>query len=255
MDQWIPAQYLKFAGQRMRPAVDLLNRIEAVAPATVFDLGCGTGNVTRLLARRWPAASVIGVDGSPAMLEKARAEGGDIQWTLADLNAWAPDEPAAVLFSNAALHWLDGHAQLFPRLMGHLETGGVFAVQMPRNHGAPSHTCIIEAAEAGPWRDKLRPVLRPSPVAPPEAYYDILAPIADSLDIWETVYTHVLEGDNPVLEWTRGTALKPLLDALDGGERDAFLAEYTARVAAAYPRHPDGRILFPFRRLFIYAVR
>ena len=255
MDQWIPAQYLKFAGQRLRPAVELLNRIEAAAPATVFDLGCGTGNVTRLLARRWPAAAVSGVDGSPAMLEKARAEGGDIQWTLADLNAWAPDEPAAVLFSNAALHWLDGHAQLFPRLMGHLETGGVFAVQMPRNHAAPSHTCMIEAAGAGPWRHKLRPVLRPSPVATPEAYYDILAPVAASLDIWETVYTHVLEDDDPVVEWTRGTALKPLLDALDDGERDAFLAEYTARIAAAYPRRPDGRILFPFRRLFIHAVR
>ncbi|MCH7957955.1 MAG: trans-aconitate 2-methyltransferase, partial [Proteobacteria bacterium] len=155
---------------------------------------------------------------------------------------------------NAALHWLDGHEALFPRLAGGLRPGGVLAVQMPRNYAEPSHTCMAEAAEAGPWRARLDAVLRLRPVASPEAYYDMLAPLARTLDIWETVYTHVLEGENPVVEWTRGSALKPLLDALEDDERPAFLAQYTTRIRAAYPRRGDGTTLFPFRRLFIVAA-
>ena len=255
MASWDPSQYLKFAGPRLRPALDLLARIEAEAPRTVYDLGCGAGNVTRLLAGRWPDASVTGVDGSASMLAKARTGGGAVDWIEADLAKWTPGTPADVLYSNAAFHWLDDHATLCPRLHAHLGTGGVFAVQMPRNHGAPSHTLMVETARSGPWSARLEPVLRPAPVAPPEAYYDILAPITTSLEVWETIYTHVLEGPDPVVEWTRGTALKPLLDALDGDGQADFLARYAARMAAAYPPRPDGRTLFPFRRLFILAVK
>jgi trans-aconitate 2-methyltransferase len=252
---WDPTKYLEFAGHRLRPALDLLARVPAAAPAIVHDLGCGAGNVTRLLVERWPGAAVTGVDGSASMLAAARAAGPGVTWVEADIGSWRGPRPADVVFSNAALHWLDDHPALFPRLVGGLTPGGALAVQMPRNHGAPSHTEMVAAAEAGPWRTRLRPALRARPVAEPAVYHDILAPHVSRLDIWETEYLHVLEGDNPVVEWTRGSALKPLLDALEEPERSRFLAEYSARIARAYPRRADGRTLFPFRRLFIVAVR
>jgi len=251
--QWSPGQYLKFAGHRLRPALDLLARIDADDAKTVFDLGCGAGNVTRLLAERWPRATVVGVDGSPEMLARARAENPHLTWTQADLTAWAPLMPADVLYSNAALHWLHDHAALFPKLMAHLAPGGVLAVQMPRNWSEPSHACMHDAA--GPWLAKLEPVLPGVPVAKPEDYYAILAGVAQAVDIWETVYLQILEGDNAVAEWTKGSALKPVLDALDADERAAYFAAYSALLARAYPRGADGKTPFPFRRLFIVARR
>jgi trans-aconitate 2-methyltransferase len=252
---WDPAKYLEFAGPRLQPALDLLGRVPLTAPTVVYDLGCGAGNVTRLLAERWPAARVTGVDSSPAMLTAAARAAPGAQWVQADLRTWSAGTPADLVFSNAALHWLDDHAALFPRLLGQVAPGGVLAVQMPRNHGAPSHTEMVAAAEAGPWRARLAPFLRPTPVAPPAVYYDIMATHARGLEIWETEYLHVLAGENPVVEWTRGSALKPLLDSLDEPEQGAFLGEYQRRIAAAYPRRPDGRTLFPFRRLFLVATR
>jgi trans-aconitate 2-methyltransferase len=239
----------------LRPALDLLARVPLTAPATIYDLGCGAGNVTKLLADRWPGAAVTGVDGSPAMLATARAAAPAVTWQEADLGSWRPPRPADLLFSNAALHWLDDHERLFPRLIAELAAGGVLAVQMPRNHGAPSHTEMVAAAEAGPWRAGLRPALRARPVAEPAVYRDILRPHVAQLDIWETEYLHELTGDNPVVEWTRGSALKPLLDALEEPHRSAFLAEYAGRIRRAYPPRPDGRTLLPFRRLFVVAIR
>jgi trans-aconitate 2-methyltransferase len=229
--------------------------VPAASPAIVHDLGCGAGNVTRLLVERWPAAEVTGVDGSPAMLAAARVVAPAVTWVQADIGAWRGPRPADVVFSNAALHWLDDHSRLFPHLVASLAPGGVLAVQMPRNHGAPSHTAIVAAAQAGPWRERLREVLRERPVAAPTVYHEILAPHVSRLDIWETEYLHVLEGENPVVEWTRGSALKPVLDALQEPERSGFLAEYSSRIAGAYRPGADGRTLFPFRRLFIVAVR
>ena len=252
---WDPAKYLEFAGHRLRPALDLLARVPATAPAVVYDLGCGAGNVTRLLVERWPGAAVTGIDGSAAMLAAARAAAPAVTWLQADIGAWRGSRPADVVFSNAALHWLDDHARLFPRLVSGLAPGGTLAVQMPRNHGAPSHTEMVAAAEAGPWRERLRPALRTRPVAGSAVYHDILTSHVSRLDIWETEYLHALDGDNPVVEWTRGSALKPLLDRLEEPERSGFLAEYSARIARAYPPQPDGRTLFPFRRLFIVATR
>jgi trans-aconitate 2-methyltransferase len=252
---WDPAKYLEFAGHRLRPALDLLAHVPAASPAIVHDLGCGAGNVTRLLRERWPDAALTGIDGSAAMLATARAAAPDVTWVQADIGAWCGDRPADVVFSNAALHWLDEHRTLFPRLIAGLAPGGVLAVQMPRNHGAPSHTEMVAAAEAGPWRERLRPALRARPVAEPAVYHDILAPHVSRLDIWETEYLQVLEGKNPVVEWTRGSALKALLDALEEPERSAFVADYAARIARAYPPRADDRTLFPFRRLFIVAAR
>jgi trans-aconitate 2-methyltransferase len=250
---WDPAQYLKFADHRLRPAIELLNRIDMEAPAEVYDLGAGAGNATRLLKARWPLARITGVDASEAMLARATAEAPEIVWQRADLATWRPPRPADVIYSNAALHWLPDHDRLFPALLSALAPGGVLAVQMPRNFSAPSHTAIAEAARSGPWRPKIEPLLRPPPVAEPAFYFDLLAPRAAPLDIWETEYLQVLEGDHPVKEWTKGTWLRPLLDALDEPERSRFEACYAELVGHAYPRSPDGRTLFPFRRLFIVA--
>jgi trans-aconitate 2-methyltransferase len=252
---WDPAQYLKFAGPRLRPAVDLLNRIDLTEPATVYDLGAGAGNVTRLLRARWPGARITGVDESGEMLAEAATAVPDVEWQRADLAGWRPPCPADVVFSNAALHWLGAHDRLFPALLAALAPGGVLAVQMPRNFHAPSHTAVGEAVRSGPWRARLEPLLRPAPVADPAVYFDLLAPRAAALDIWETEYLHVLEGEHPVKEWVKGTWLRPLLDALVEPERPAFEARYADLLAAAYPRRPDGRTLFPFRRLFILATR
>lgn len=250
---WDPAQYLKFAGHRLRPAIDLLSRIDADKPTEVYDLGAGTGNVTRLMKDRWPDAHVTGVDDSQEMLAKAAAAAPAIDWERADLATWRPARRADVIYSNAALHWIVGHERLFAELVGALAPAGVLAVQMPRNFSAPSHTSIAEAARSGPWRARLEPLLRPVPVGEPAFYFDLLAPRVAELDIWETEYQQVLEGDNPVKEWTKGTWLTPLLDALAEPERSEFEAAYGALVARAYPPRADGRTLFPFRRLFIVA--
>ncbi|HEX5453368.1 MAG TPA: methyltransferase domain-containing protein [Stellaceae bacterium] len=251
---WDPTQYLKFAGPRLRPAIDLLQHIEAEAPKIVYDLGAGAGNVTRLIAARWPVAEIVGVDSSAEMLAKAAADNPSLRWQQSDLATWRADRPADIIYSNAALHWLDGHDRLVPGILQSLAPGGTLAVQLPRNFGAPSHTSISDAARAGPWRAVLEPLLRPSPVEPPEFYYDLLKPLVATLDIWETEYLQVLDGENPVREWTKGTWLSPLLAALEEPERSRFEADYAARVAVAYPPRPDGRTLFPFRRLFIIAT-
>lgn len=252
---WDPSQYLRFADQRRRPALDLLARIAHENPTRVYDLGCGAGNVTRLLAQRWPHAVVVGIDSSAAMLERARAEAPAIEWRQADLATWKADQPVDVLYSNAALHWIDNHRAVFPRLLDALAPGGVLAVQMPRNHDAPSHTGMAAAARGGPWRATLEPVMREHPVQTPDVYFDIIAGAGVKPDIWEVEYLQQLEGENAVVEWTKGTALKPLLDALDEPWRGQFLADYTTRMKTAYPCRADGITLFPFRRLFIVASK
>ena len=250
---WDPAQYLRFADHRLRPAVELLARVDMEAPRQVYDLGAGAGNVTALLKERWPGATVTGVESSPAMLDRARARHPDIEWEAGDLAHWRAGRPADVIYANAALHWLGGHQQLLPALMGMLAPTGALAIQMPRNFDAPSHRLIAETVRGGPWRNALEPLLRPAPVHAPAYYFDLLEPWAAAVDVWETEYLHVLEGDSPVLEWTKGTALVPLLDALPEDQRGEFEARYAQLLAEAYPRRPDGRTLFAFRRVFMVA--
>jgi trans-aconitate 2-methyltransferase len=253
---WNPAHYLTFADLRRRPAADLLARVPLAAPRRVADLGCGPGNTARLLAARWPDAELTGVDGSEAMLARAAAEGPPgARWLRADLATWRADAPFDLLFSNAAYQWLEGHGALFPRLLDDLAPGGALAIQMPRNSDAPSHALMREVAASGPWAARLAGALRDEPVAPPETYHRLLAPLAAAVDVWETTYLQALEGPDPVLSWTRGTALLPVAGRLDPEEYASFLAEYGARLRAAYPPEPDGRTLFPFRRLFIVALK
>lgn len=254
MPTWDPSQYLKFSDHRLRPALDLMARIAPEAPRRVYDLGCGPGTITRLLAERWPGAAVTGIDSSAAMLAKARIEAPAVAFEQADIARWSPPVPADLLFTNATLHWLDDHATLLPRLAAQLAPGGVLAIQMPDNRTSASHLLMDEAAATGPWHEalaRIRPVY--SSMQSPDAYYRILAPVVRQFDIWETTYLHILEGDNPVVEWTKGTALRPYLDALVEPERSDFLAAYAVRIAAAYPAQPGGRTLLPFRRIFIVA--
>lgn len=252
---WDPTQYLKFAGERLRPAIDLLARVPLASPERVVDLGCGAGNLTPLMQQRWPQAKHIGVDSSPSMLAKAKADYPVAEFVEGDIATWKPAQPVDLIYSNAALHWLNDHETLIPGLLNGLKPGGWLAIQMPRNFGAPSHMCIVDAIELGPWRSKLEPHLRRRPVAEPATYWQLLQDRTASLEIWETEYLQVLSGANPVAEYTKGTWLKQFLDRLEEPERSAFETDYRQRVALHYPRQADGRTLFPFRRLFILAQR
>lgn len=249
---WNPGVYLRFADLRTRPAADLLARVPVEAPARVADLGCGPGNSTALLAARWPAARLTGLDNSPAMLAEARESGVAAGWVLADIASWQPDAACDVIFSNAALQWLEGLEMLLPRLMGFVAPGGAFAFQVPANFDAPSHALMRAVADAPRWRAKLADV-RPLKRLSPEDCYALLKPHAAALDIWQTDYLHVLEGEDAVYRWVSGTGLRPYLDALAADERADFIGLYKARLDAAYPRRADGTTLFPFRRLFAVA--
>lgn len=254
--QWDPDHYLKYADQRMRPALDLLARVQLSGAARITDLGCGPGNVTPYLSRRFPGADLQGVDSSAEMLSAAHATHGDLaRWVPGDANDWCPDAGQDLIYSNAALQWVDDHAALFPRLMGLLVPGGVLAVQMPNQFNEPSHVLMRDVAENGPWAEALTPLLRPAPVAEPKHYYDWLAPHAQSVDIWQTVYIQVMHGDDPVLDWIASTALKPLLDGLDQDQASAYRDALAKRLRTAYPKRDDGATLFAFKRLFIVAVR
>jgi trans-aconitate 2-methyltransferase len=259
---WDPTQYLQFEDQRLRPAIDLLARVQSASPRHVVDLGCGTGNVTRLLAQRWPDAQITGVDNSATMLERARVAAADlprVAYVPAELDAWSPAAPVDLVYSNAALHWLPDHATLIARVAAMVAPTGVLAVQMPDNFRAPSHATIAALALSARWRGQLASLVRATPTAPAAEYYAWLAPLFPRIDIWSTEYLQVLAPnaarEHPVAAWTKGTWLVPFLAALDSGEQREFLAAYAEELASAYPLLPDGGVLFPFRRLFIVANR
>ncbi|WP_019643516.1 methyltransferase domain-containing protein [Novispirillum itersonii] len=258
---WDPQQYLRFTDHRTRPAQDLIARIPLQAPGQIIDLGCGPGLSTRALKARWPQAQVSGLDNDLAMLASARVSDPAGDYSPADAGVWRPGPEVDLLFSNAVLHWLDNHAALLPALLRALRPGAVLAVQVPGNHAAPSHTLLQEtAASRSRWQAALAPVLRPDPVADPADYHRWLAPFASGLDVWESTYIQVLTGEDPVLEWVRSTLLRVvqavLLTLPDGAaEAAAFEAAYAARLRGAYPRQADGSTLFPFRRVFMVAVR
>jgi trans-aconitate 2-methyltransferase len=251
---WDPSQYLRYADERLRPALDLMARIAAEAPRRVVDLGCGPGNVTALLKQRWPRAEVTGVDGSAPMLAKAAAAAPDCRFIEADIAAWTPGEPPELLYSNAALHWLPGHATLFPRLLSLLAPGGTLAVQMPAMHAEPLRALQGEIAANGPWADLLVEVDAARPILEPGAYWDLLKPRAAALEIWETIYLHALQGEDAIVQWASGTSLRPFLDRLAAPMREDFRRAYADAVRPVYPRRPDGTTLLPFRRLFLVAT-
>ncbi len=250
---WDPQQYLAFAAPRLQPAIDLLARIPSESPGSVVDLGCGPGNVTPLLRQRWPDAKITGLDNSEEMLARARESMPDGTFEKTDVSNWHPGKAFDVIYSNAALQWVTGHEALFTSIAGHVAPGGILAVQMPRNFEAPSHSLMLDVVREGPWRELLEPVWVNVPTQAPAYYYNLLDPLTRDLQIWETEYLQVLEGENPVAEYTRGTWLTRFLNPLDEPWRSEFETIYRNRVAAAYPPESNGKTLFPFRRLFILA--
>jgi trans-aconitate 2-methyltransferase len=252
---WDPGQYLRYAGERARPFFDLLARVGAEDPGYVADLGCGPGNLTAALADRWPAAEIVGVDNSPEMIAAAGAEArtrDGLSFMLGDIRDWRPARPLDVLLSNAVLQWVPGHLEVVRRWPGLLAPGGWLAFQLPGNFDQPTHAILAALVRSQRWAPLLDGVVLNRQARSPAEYLDLLAGAGCSVDAWETTYLHVLPGPEPVVEWYRGTGLRPVLAALDPDQADRFIAEYSQRVAQAYPAAPYGTVL-PFRRVFVVA--
>jgi trans-aconitate 2-methyltransferase len=278
---WDATQYLRFGGERARPFFDLLARVGAELPSCVIDMGCGPGNLTVLLAERWPSAAVCGVDSSPQMIEAARklipagtlrstgsmrpkgsrgagpvltSHAPGLSFMLDDVRHWEPQSLPDVIISNAVLQWVPGHRELLVRWADWLADDGWLAFQVPANFDQPSHVILRELVASARWRPLLRGVQLNRQSADPAGYAELLAGAGCEIDAWETTYVHILEGDDPVLEWYRGTGLRPVLAVLDADQAADFLAEAGERLRAAYPPSPFGTV-FPFRRVFAVAHR
>jgi trans-aconitate 2-methyltransferase len=253
-DTWSPALYTRFEDERTRPARDLLAQVPLTAPKRVVDMGCGPGNSTELLAERFPAAELIGLDTSPKMLAEARRRLPQARFEEADAATWLPEAGTDLVFANAIYQWVPEHLQVLPRVLAALEPGSVLAVQMPDNIMEPSHGLMRAVAADGPWAERLAGAARQQ-LAPVRDFYAALQPHARRVDIWHTVYNHVLADASAIVEWVRGTGLRPFIDPLTEEERAEFLARYLARIGDAYPPTADGKVLLRFPRLFFVAVR
>jgi trans-aconitate 2-methyltransferase len=250
---WDPAQYLRFGGERLRPALDLLAQVPLDAPARVVDLGCGAGNVTAFLRQRFPQADLLGVDGSGEMLEKARAEVPQCRFEQADFFQWRPRAPIDLIYSNAALHWVDRHPTLFPRLLSFLAPSGVLAVQMPDMYDTPLRQIPHDLAQTGSWSEHLHDVTSAPGILSLTEYWDLLRPLVASLDLWRTTYIHALKGENAVTEWASGSSLRAFLERLPVEQRAGFRQAYSDTARRHYPPRADGTTLLPFRRMFMVA--
>ena len=251
--KWDPKQYGRYADERGRPFFELVARIDVAAPLHVVDLGCGPGSLTATLAERWPHARVTGVDSSAEMIGAASsyAVPGRVDFVQASVDEWQPPGPVDVVVANAVLHWVPGHVRLVAKYAGWLGPGGVLAFQVPDNFTEPSHVLLRDLRLAPHWRDKVgADADRSAGVERPETYLDALVEAGLAPDVWQTSYLHVLHGPDPVLEWVKGTALRPVLTALGDAEREQFVAEYAALLREAYPPESFGATLFPFRRTF-----
>ena len=253
---WSSAQYLKFEDERTRPAHDLLAQVPLETATRAYDLGCGPGNSTALLVARFGRESVIGLDSDPNMLAAARSRLKGTRFLEADLETWQPPEPADLLYANAVFQWVPDHLGALARLMDGLKPGGVLAVQMPDNLQEPSHLAMEEVASQGPWRAAFtsRNPKR-DPLPPPAAYIERLAAKSQRVDVWHTVYNHPMANADAVVEWMKGTGLRPYLDIAGPAHAEAFTEAYRARLATLYTPMADGRVLFRFPRLFVVAVR
>jgi trans-aconitate 2-methyltransferase len=272
---WDATLYLRFGGERARPFFDLLARVGTEMPRYVVDMGCGPGNLTATLAQRWPSATVCGVDNSPQMIETARqlapaavlrsagspgsgsvmtSHAPGLSFMLDDIRHWEPQSLPDVIVSNAVLQWVPGHRELLVRWAGQLADDGWLAFQVPGNFDQPSHVILREMAASARWRSLLRDVELNRQSADPADYAELLAGAGCEVDAWETTYVHILPGSDPVLEWYKGTGLRPVLAVLDADQAADFLAEYGEKIRAAYPPGEFGTV-FPFRRVFTVAHR
>ena len=256
MPLWDANLYLRFGQERTQAAVDLVSHVELDWPRCIVDLGCGPGNSTAVLRARWPEAQITGVDQSAEMLAEARRGWPDGRWSEADIATWSAAEPCDLVFSNAALQWVHGHALLIPHLLQQVAPGGALAVQVPLHFDSPLHRRMRELALDARWRERMGRALNALVRERPEFYYDLLAPRCARLRLWETEYIQPMESPAAILDFIRGTGLRPYLEALaDGTERDLYMSLLADAVAHDYPARPDGKALFPFRRLFIIAYR
>jgi len=255
MSDWSPAQYLKFEDERTRPAAELLVRVPLERPKRVLDVGCGPGNSTELLAARYPQAEIVGLDSSPEMIAAARKRLPSSEFVVADILDYAPRIPFDLIYGNAVFQWVPDHLGVLVRLFATCPPGGAIALQVPDNLNEPTHMLMAAVARSGPWREKFAKPIPRDPIPPPAAYYDRLKPLAAAVDVWHTTYYHVLAAPSAIVEWVKGTGLRPWLDRLDEGEREAYLAAYTERIAETYPPLVDGKVMLRFPRLFVVAVR
>ena len=254
MPSWDAELYLKFAGERTQPAVDLISRISLAHPSRIIDLGCGPGNSTAILRERWPAAQIVGLDNSGEMITAASQAYPGWTWIESDIATWTAAVPFDLVFSNAALHWVANHAEVMPRLLKQVRSPGALAIQMPAHFGSPVHELMLETARNPAWHDNMREAIHAITVERPAFYYDLLQPHTSKLDLWETEYIHLMDGPAAILEWIRGTGLRPFLEALPSEEQKLRFEElFLSGLTTAYPAQKDGRVLFPFRRLFILA--
>jgi trans-aconitate 2-methyltransferase len=251
---WDPATYLQFADERARPFADLVGQVRATGPTRVVDLGCGPGQLSASLADRWPGATIVGIDSSPEMVERARRYAGvRVSFTVQDLRDWRPAEPVDVIISNATLQWVPGHRDLLPRLVAALAAGGWLAFQVPGNFAEPSHVLLHRLADDPRFADFTADRER-ADAFDSATYADDLFQLDCRVNAWETTYLHVLTGPDPVFRWISGTGARPVLQALPVEAREVFVAEYKAALAQAYPSRPYGTLL-PFRRVFVVARR
>lgn len=256
MQSWDPQHYLRFSDERTRPSVDLVSRIAVEQPSAVVDLGCGPGNSTRVLRRRWPQALVVGVDNSREMIDAAQAEEPEASWTVSSIEEWCPERSFDVVFSNATLQWLADHGNLVERLFGYVAPGGALAFQIPSADFALVYSLMREAALGGPWASRMADALDTFTMEAPGFYYDLLASTARSVDMWTTRYYHVLDSPDAVVDWIASTGLRPFLDVLESeDERQLFVERLRELVGQSYSPQGNGRVLFPFERLFVVAYR
>jgi trans-aconitate 2-methyltransferase len=253
-DTWSAAQYVRFEDERNRPIHDLLGALSRIEVASAVDIGCGPGNSTERLQQRFPQARVYGFDSSPDMIAAARKRLPKIDFFVSDISDWSDGEGFDLILANAVLQWLPDHEHLMPRLMQRLNSGGALAVQMPDNLDEPAHVLMRETAAAGPWATKLADAAKArAPRHEPGWYYDVLRPVSARVEIWRTTYYHALSDAAAIVEWFKGSGLRPFLDPLDPVEREAYLAQYLEAVTRAHPAMAGGGVLLPFPRLFFVA--
>lgn len=251
---WDANQYLKFEDKRLRPALELLDRIRLESPKKILDLGCGTGNVTKIISEKWENSEVIGLDSSEQMLDKAKKLSQKINWQLQDINFWNPNETFDLIYSNATLHWVKNHTKIFQHLVSKINRNGILAVQMPLNQKAPSHALMNKVlTDLDFCSSEFRESLWSNAVEEPSFYYDLLAPKVKMIDIWTTTYYQIMEGENPIYDWVKSTGLRPVLKNLSEDEKEIFIPEFQKNLKIAYPKQSDGKTIFPFTRLFIVA--
>ncbi len=254
MSDWNPQQYLKFKNERTQPSIDLVSRIRVDSPKNIIDIGCGPGNSTKILVDRWPKSKVIGLDNSPKMIEQAKKDFPEQEWMLGDANNIDTKQKYDIVFSNATIQWLPDHKKLIPRLFSLVNKNGALAIQTPEFDKMPLSRAIESVAEKNKWKKYTAGVEAIFNYHDENYYYDLLIPLAGAIEMWKTSYIHVLDSQNALIDWIRSTALKPYLDSLpDDKEKISFENEILAALKDDYPARNDGKVLFPFKRLFFVA--